>query len=1125
MVERRKDVGATPKPTKSSIVKGLQDSSLSEPEASEQLQELGQTAENAAETISEALGKDPRSQQIAFDTALSFVNSAAEGRTFVDQLKALLASDGKSTSQIDAATDTVVRQNPTFAQPGNETKLMQALIDAEIKTSPSLAAPENVEALEEFRAFAAAQAAAVVARTTTKAANSNGSARYPKVAYHDVLSNSVVQEPEQLVALPAKREPGATGKPLLPGGKLVRYADNIDHESDNPVFIIDAVIYIQGVEVSQYLKGQVTISLNGTDGNNTASFTLDNSNDRFVWTERNLMTFYGASAALAQAPVYANLIEQIKTQTGVTSNALAADFLEQFAFTQDEDLKAQMYAYKADPGRNPKIRNPKNSICFARFDLAPNRSIFNRQDPVRIFSLYPFRVPGKQYEEGSRYELWMPEFTGYIDNVSLEDDDIRGVSTLTIDCYDFKEAVLNRMRISADLTSGLLVPLDALGFRSGPISTEKGGAPPTVYDQANQQQFKDNTEGFYDIKNTLYYDDISVTPFAQQISPNSSLEEAVYDLLVAKEPITVEKNNRGVRGVSLGGNFYYDSMQTDATKARKFLEDWHKFCLFGPKRRPWTREEMEAVGAETTTDGAYAPNKIRLWFMLPKEGTGPKNLADLSNVSIAMSHEVNWTSRLEVIKNFVAALDYNFMISPYGDVIVEFPMMDFRPEDFGEFKASLRVDKGLISTSIGDEQASPPAGMIVQTGFAAGADVPGNVAANLARIFVYSPYIAARYGIEIINESIPFLQLKDKNVAQQRSVVLYQKALARSHVLTANFSYRPFLLPNRPLHHIRRSRIGNIVTVDKTISLGVAPMGNVSVGLDNIRMFSGYYRNPNDLAKLHDLQKADLSNSGIDPANTALLTGIDVTESADPIELQVFNTVAAGESTPSSARVGWGPEAILAPASGIYVLDLDKARPKVGAESVETAHEPASVVGDTTTPIVSEEPPNKDKFRSNPLAATPLVVMSPFGQRTHPVTGKPDFHAAVDFVADQGTALFAVEDGFVATVSEKDKKSGYTVIINTANGFGVRYQHMDADKIRASGPVLQVKQPVKAGQLIGYSGGTKGTAGAGQTSGPHLHIQVFELGKQGNPRRDITQMCPGPFSGKTAPKSPNKSTS
>lgn len=1070
-------------------------------------------AGRAALEIAERKG----ARQIVADTFLLQKNK--DGATFFDQLKALMEIDPTSSATVvNAATQRILNQNPTLAQATNEDALVNAIVAAAMAEDPTLV--DDQTRLVKVTQNAKAQAQAAIQQNQTGAAT-----RYAKVAYADKLSNVPYIEPEAQVK--------------LPGAKLVRYGDDNLPESDHPTFMIDAVVWIQGVEVSNFIKGQITISMNGTSGHNTASFTLDNSNDRFLWTERNLIRFYGESAILANAlyleSIQAQLEQSIET-AGEDNNlnlegtsqrsVFSRENLERFAFTQDEDIKREIYAYKADPKRNPPIRNPKNTICFARFDLAPNRCIFNRMDPVRIFSLYPFRVPGREHERDGRYELWCPEFTGYIDNVSIDDDDIRGVSSITIDCYDIREAILGRMRVSTDLSSSLTEPLSALGFATGPISTDQtGGAIATPQDHAFQQQFRDNTEGFYDIDNTAFYDDVIVNEFGQPF-PNRSLDEAVYELLVAKEPITSERNNRGVRGVSLGGSFFYNSQETNIEESRKFLSDWHKFCLFGPKRRPWTRDEMEEVGRGTTTDGPYAPNKVRLWFLLPKEGTGPKNLADLSTVSITMSHQRHWTQRSEVLRNFIEPMDYNFMVSPYGDFICEFSMADFRPEDFGEFKATFRIQKGLISSRFGDEQTAPPAGVIVQTGFAAGAAAPDDVVATfLTRYFAYSPYIAARYGLDLINEDIPFLTVNDKAIAQQRAVVAYQKALSRSNVLNMTFSYRPFILPNRPLHHLRRTRMGVTVSMEKTITLSAEPKGEVTCGLEHVRLFSGYYRNAKALQTLNEVQRKDIETKGIDPHNVAALAGIDPTTSADPIELQVYTNVAGGESTPSSARVGWGPEAILAPASGIYLLDL-QTRPKTPPpeESVETAHtEEAKNVGDTVVPVTTTEPPNKDKFRSNPVAGT-VHVISPFGLRKSPTDKartEPVPHNAIDISVPQGTPLLAVEDAVVRQHGLEKGAAGYVIRLSTVNGYGVRYHHCDATK---SMGVAQVGQTVKAGDIIGYSGGTPGTPGAGNTTGPHLHLQVFKL-TQGNPVVDPVPLLPGPVTGRTTPKAPTESTS
>jgi len=945
-----------------------------------------------------------------------------------------------------------------------------------------------------------------------------GATRYPKIAYEDRTSTGARRTspsvtPEEDVA--------------LPGNRIVRYADDDPEEpreeNDSPVFIMDALVYIQGVEISEFIQGQVRVTLNGTEGFNEASFTVDNAHDRFVWTERNLFAFHGASAARANAPYIQELRDKFKDDPAL-ENILSGDSelfqyipefqqeLRRIAFSQQEQLKREIYDYKTGIGpdgkpRNPPIRNPKNTLGFARFDLVPGRCIINRMDPVRIFSLYPFRVPGREWEDGSREELWMPEFTGYVNNVSIDDDEIRGASRITIDCVDFRQAILRRMRLSADLTSGLANPLDALGFQMSPTAQRGASVGQTNQQQGTQRQIEQNTEGFYNIDNTLFFDDIINTNFNQPF-PNKPLEEAVRDVLVANEPITEEKNNRGVRGVEFGGNFYYDSLNFTRNQAQEFLEQWHKFCLFGPKRRPWTRREVELVGRGTTTDGTYAPNKVRLWFLLPIEGSGPRNLADLSQISVNLSHDVNWTNRQEVITNFASSLDYNFMVTPYGDLICEFTFADFRPEDFGEFKRVFRVDKGLIASQFGSEQESPPAGLIVTIGFAAGATLDHPVAeAQLTKIFVYSPYIAARYGIEIENESIPFLVAGQKEIAQQRAVMLYQRRLARAHAFNMQFSYRPFIFPNRPLHHLRRTRMGLTVSCEKTISLGQQPKGEIQCGLEHTRLFTGHYRSAKDLSALQEVQKKDIKSKGIDPNDVAKLQGIDPTSSNDPTELQVYSTVAAGESTPTSNRVGWSNESILAPASGIYVVDLNKVRNRrYNTPSQNTQHEEAAEeVGDFNPPQ-EETPQAQDgpfKFPSNPLAT--MTVASRFGQRS---SGQ---HLGIDLVATVGTPIYAVDDGVLRARDRQrfngqrrvpgalgGDKEGHFLILRTDSGFEVWHMHLDPSTLNLINP--ETGQPfkendrVRRGQQIAVSGNTGGVrpkpTPQDPNRGQHLHLEL-----------------------------------
>lgn len=988
-----------------------------------------------------------------------------EGGSFIEQLRRLVNNEPAKTDFIDNTVRTILTNtaNGSLTVAEATTILTGALTPDEVKNLAG-------GALTVDAAFARARRS-----------------RYQNVAYADSVRSSPSETPEADVGLT----------------RLVRYAEGASPENDSPTFLLDAVVWIQGVNVSGYIVGDISVSATATSGTNELNFVLANDNERFVWTERNLASIYGTSAISANAEYVQDFLSGLSpaevqafnrasfeglssADADVSFDAIDANpallkALSARAFTQDEYIKQKIFEYKANPMRNPPIRNPKNTICFARYDLAPGRTIFDRMDPIRVFTLYPFRAAGSQYE-ADRPELWIPEFTGYVETRPLEDDDIRGHSTVSISCTCIRSAILRRMRLGSDIATGIENPLDELGFRSGVVSTDKVVGPQQAVQRTIQEEISQSSDRFYDISDTQFYDDVIATPYSHPF-PDMPLERAVRELLVVKEPITAARNNRGVRNITFGGNFYYDSASTSKDASRDFLSQWHKFCLFGPKRRPWTREEMEEVGKGTTTDGPYAPNRIRLWFLLPKEGTGPKNLVDLSSASMQVSHSVDWTNRLEVLQALVEPVDYCLQVTPCGDIIVEFTMADFRPEDFGEeFKETFRVHKALKTTSISDEQEAPPAGLILSYGFGRAAGQHDAVAqASLTKVFVYSPYIAARYGIEIETDSIPFLTTKDRVVAQQRAVIMYQRRLARSHALNFTFSYRPFILPNRPMHHLRRGRMGVVVTCEKSLTLSATPAATVSCGLEHVRLFSGYYRSSSDFAKISDLQRKDLSTKGIDPNDVELLQGIDSNDGADPYERQVFTTVAAGESTPTSARVGWGPQSVLAPASGVYVLDLQAVRATVIGNVVPAPADGQQAPGQAVTSTARPTVDNTVTFPSNPLAE--MVVTAPFGQsRTR--EGRLENHKGTDLHAALGTPFYAVAAGTITRVENTtDGRTGLLVALRTENHI-VQYLHCDPSTF---GIVPPVGRAVVAGQQIGFTGNTPGIYK------PHLHIQVFKI--------------------------------
>ena len=113
------------------------------------------------------------------------------------------------------------------------------------------------------------------------------------------------------------------------------------------------------------------------------------------------------------------------------------------------------------------------------------------------------------------------------------------------------------------------------------------------------------------------------------------------------------------------------------------------------------------------------------------------------------------------------------------------------------------------------------------------------------------------------------------------------------------------------------------------------------------------------------------------------------------------------------------------------------------------------------------------------------TLSSLFGNRTHPITGKPNNHTGIDIPAPKGTPILAAKSG-VVSISTKNRSYGNYVVVSHSDGTSTLYAHMNSRNVKEG-------QTVKQGDVLGYVGTT------GSSTGNHLHFEIRVNGTRVDP--------------------------
>jgi len=131
--------------------------------------------------------------------------------------------------------------------------------------------------------------------------------------------------------------------------------------------------------------------------------------------------------------------------------------------------------------------------------------------------------------------------------------------------------------------------------------------------------------------------------------------------------------------------------------------------------------------------------------------------------------------------------------------------------------------------------------------------------------------------------------------------------------------------------------------------------------------------------------------------------------------------------------------------------------------------------------------------------ASYVYISSRFGERVHPITGELKNHNGMDIASNMGTTVYAADGGTVV-LAEWYGGYGNCIMIDHGNGYKTLYGHLSYIGVYEG-------QAVNQGDAIGQVGST------GNSTGPHLHFEVYAGGSRIDPEQFFSGLVISPDAG------------
>lgn len=237
----------------------------------------------------------------------------------------------------------------------------------------------------------------------------------------------------------------------------------------------------------------------------------------------------------------------------------------------------------------------------------------------------------------------------------------------------------------------------------------------------------------------------------------------------------------------------------------------------------------------------YPVDGGRLIMLLPS-GLGPNNndliIKEIIKGDINLNTE--WTTRAELLYDVMERIEFSFYCSPRGDYIVEFPLIDFDPDDFGFFEDdfTIRTNDTISAESTFTDSKVMTQAISVQQIVKNWDNMSNALSYQIHQHTVNLWHLMPLFGVRQ-TPVVPKGYISTPDGAKLYGYIQLNKINADAYSSTMNILPRITAWLNRPFRLVAKTHVGTTKSVNHKITWGAQGDVSTTIGLYAMRGWDG----------------------------------------------------------------------------------------------------------------------------------------------------------------------------------------------------------------------------------------------------------------------------------------------